>query len=89
MLFRSASLSDIASDAGLNRQTVFDFLSSDAEISAIQLEDETARRLGISGVPFFIFGGKYALSGAQPADIIFDAIQQASTESRDDQAATG
>ena len=84
-----ASLSDIASDAGLDRQTVFDFLSSDAESSATQLEDETARRLGISGVPFFIFGGKYAVSGAQPADIIFDAIQQASAESRDDQAATG
>jgi predicted DsbA family dithiol-disulfide isomerase len=84
-----ASLSDIASAAGLDRQMVFDFLSSDDAISAVQLEDETARRLGISGVPFFIFGGKYAVSGAQPADIIFDAIQQASAEARDDQAATG
>jgi predicted DsbA family dithiol-disulfide isomerase len=84
-----ASLSDIASGAGLDRQMVFDFLSSDEAISAVQLEDETARRLGISGVPFFIFGGKYAVSGAQPAEVIFDAIQQASAEARDDQAATG
>ena len=84
-----ASLSDIASEAGLDRQVVFDFLSSDAEISAIKLEDETARRLGISGVPFFIFGGKYAVSGAQPADVIFDAIQQASAETGEDHAATG
>jgi predicted DsbA family dithiol-disulfide isomerase len=79
-----ANLSDIASQAGLDRQLVFDFLSSDEAISAVQLEDETARRLGISGVPFFVFGGKYAVSGAQPAEIIFDAIQQASAEARDD-----
>ncbi len=48
----------------------------------VQEEDATARRLGITGVPFFIVNGQYALSGAQePAafDPIFDLALQNTT----------
>ena len=35
------------------------------------------RRLGIRGVPYFVFNGRISLSGAQPPDIIVSAFQQA------------
>lgn len=32
----------------------------------VREDQDQAREFGISGVPFFIFNEKYALSGAQP-----------------------
>ncbi|MBS0315619.1 MAG: DsbA family oxidoreductase [Proteobacteria bacterium] len=32
-----------------------------------------------SGVPFFVFNGAFALSGAQPADVLWAAMRQAAT----------
>jgi predicted DsbA family dithiol-disulfide isomerase len=37
---------------------------------------ETARTLGIRGVPFFVFNRTKALSGAQPVQVFEDAIRQ-------------
>jgi predicted DsbA family dithiol-disulfide isomerase len=37
---------------------------------------QTAMR-GVSGVPFFIFKEQYALSGAQPSNVILDAMNAA------------
>jgi len=39
--------------------------------------DRRAREMGIGGVPFFIFDGKTALSGAQEPSAIVAAIRQA------------
>ena len=33
--------------------------------------------MGVSGVPFFIFGGKTAVSGAHEPETLLDAIAQA------------
>jgi predicted DsbA family dithiol-disulfide isomerase len=43
----------------------------------VREEEETARKLGIHGVPFFVLAGKYAISGAQPADVILRALGEA------------
>jgi hypothetical protein len=32
--------------------------------------------LGITGVPFFVFGNKYAISGAQPPESFFEVFQE-------------
>jgi hypothetical protein len=51
-------------------------------ITTAQLDDEVnkdiqeARNNGISGVPFFVLNGKYAVSGAQPAAVFENALQQ-------------
>jgi predicted DsbA family dithiol-disulfide isomerase len=39
--------------------------------------DEKMRALGISGVPTFIFGGKFAVSGAHPPETLAQAIREA------------
>jgi predicted DsbA family dithiol-disulfide isomerase len=39
-----------------------------------------ARAAGITGVPFFIFDGKLSLSGAQPPEVILQAMEQAAAQ---------
>lgn len=73
-------LSDIAAGAGLNRDDALAYLSSDKGVDAVRQEDAVARQLGITGVPFFVFGGKYAVSGAQDAATLVEAYQQAAKE---------
>jgi len=48
--------------------------------SAVESAAAQASAQGISGVPFFIFGNKYALSGAQPVDMFEKAIAAARNE---------
>jgi predicted DsbA family dithiol-disulfide isomerase len=75
----TGQLIDIAAEAGLDRRETAAFLASDAERMAVLAEDESARRLGINGVPCFIIDGKYALSGAQEPEFflpLFDLASQ-------------
>lgn len=51
-----------------------------AYAAAVRADEETASRIGISGVPFFVFDGKYAVSGAQPAEVFTDALERARGE---------
>ena len=37
---------------------------------------DQAYRLGVTGVPFFVFDDRYALSGAQPPDTLLAAMRQ-------------
>lgn len=70
------SLAEIASGCGLNREEVERFLSSDKAVQEVRAEEETGHRLGIRGVPYFVFNGSIAISGAQPPDIFVSALQQ-------------
>lgn len=36
----------------------------------------TAQQFGIRGVPFFVFNGKYSISGAQPVDVLLRVLKQ-------------
>ncbi len=74
------TLSDIAASAGLNRDAAHEYLSSEDGAGAARHEDAVARQLGITGVPFFVFGGKYAVSGAQDADVLLQAWHEANRE---------
>jgi predicted DsbA family dithiol-disulfide isomerase len=43
-------------------------LAGDTDRAAVQAEADEARRMGITGVPTFLIGGRYLLTGAQPPD---------------------
>jgi predicted DsbA family dithiol-disulfide isomerase len=43
----------------------------------VREDEEEARELGVSGVPFFVFDRRYAVSGAQPAETILRVLQRA------------
>ena len=71
------SLATIASDSGLNREEVERFLCSDRAVQEVRAEEATGHRLGIRGVPYFVFNGNLSISGAQSPDIFVSALQQA------------
>ncbi|OGA19097.1 MAG: hypothetical protein A3G25_06880 [Betaproteobacteria bacterium RIFCSPLOWO2_12_FULL_63_13] len=73
-LSANETLSDIACAAGLARPQVEACLSSAQAREQVRSEDEQARRLGVEGVPFFVFNGRYAVSGAQDTEVLVDAM---------------
>jgi|SRR5579862_3170398 len=73
-----ATLAEIAAESGLDHAETRAFLMSRAEREEIIAEDRNARRLGINAVPCYIFGGQYAVSGAQEPEFflpVFDLVQ--------------
>jgi predicted DsbA family dithiol-disulfide isomerase len=70
-------LARIAGEAGYDAGAASGMLASGALRDEVTAADERARAMGISGVPFFVFGGRVALSGAHEPATILDAIRQA------------
>jgi predicted DsbA family dithiol-disulfide isomerase len=69
-----------AADCGLDAGEVRRRLASDEDVALISAQAQEASDKGISGVPTFVFAQKYAVSGAQPADMLARAIRQVSAE---------
>ena len=67
----------LSAGAGLDPAEAETWLDNANARDAVAAEDARARELGIQGVPFFIFGGRVAVSGAQPAEVLLDAMKQA------------
>ncbi|HEY8947670.1 MAG TPA: DsbA family oxidoreductase [Rhizomicrobium sp.] len=73
-------LTEIASDAGMDSATVADLLENGADRQLIENEDALAHRLGISGVPTFIFENKYMISGAHDPEQLVRVIDTVAGE---------
>jgi predicted DsbA family dithiol-disulfide isomerase len=65
---------------GLTEAEAKDALSNPVYAQRVADDMRTAEQLGISGVPFFVFDNKYALSGAQPVAIFEQTLQKAHNE---------
>jgi predicted DsbA family dithiol-disulfide isomerase len=70
-------LTALAADVGLEGD---DAVPTDEDREAVATEIETARGIGVNGVPFFVIDRRLALSGAQPAEVIVQALEQAAKE---------
>lgn len=70
----------LAAETGMDEEQVRAALASDSHAAAVRADEQEARELGISGVPFFVLAGKYAVSGAQPAELFTRALTQAWTD---------
>ena len=69
-------LIEVASDVGMDSALVADLLEQGTDSELIEREDALAHRLGISGVPTFIFENKYMISGAQDAEAIAQVMDK-------------
>jgi predicted DsbA family dithiol-disulfide isomerase len=69
-----------AADCGLDADDVRRRLATDEDVALISTQAQEAADKGISGVPTYVFAGKYAVSGAQPAEQLARAIRQVSAE---------
>ena len=72
-------LARIAGEAGFDAQAARDWLDAERGTVEVAAMDREARRMGIGGVPFFVFDGRIGVSGAAGADAIADAMAQART----------
>lgn len=70
-------LAQVAADAGYDPEDARAFVRSDALRDEVRGADARAREMGVSGVPFFIFDGKTALSGAHEPAALLEAIAKA------------
>jgi len=69
-----AELRAIAAAAGLDAEPVL----ADANVHAEEVAADIAlaRQIGVQGVPFFVFDGRLAVSGAQPVEVFRQALEQ-------------
>lgn len=76
-LSRRDVLVHAAGDVGLDEHAVEAALETGAYAQGVIADREEAQRIGVRGVPFFVFERRFALSGAQPVEAMVMAIERA------------
>jgi predicted DsbA family dithiol-disulfide isomerase len=79
-LTQRSELVELAARAGMPADEAQRFLESDEDRDLVLQQDQQARQIGVEGVPFFIFNRRLALSGAQPPELLVEAMERAVTE---------
>ncbi len=70
----------IAVGAGLERKEAEACIADEALRRTVADEEEKARRMGVQGVPFFVFNKRIAVSGAQEPETLLEAMLEAEKE---------
>jgi predicted DsbA family dithiol-disulfide isomerase len=70
-------LAPLAVAAGLDADEVDAVLAGDTYGEAVRAEEARAEELGVSGVPFFVVDGRFAIPGAQDSDTILAVLERA------------
>lgn len=66
----------IGMEIGLTVAEVHDALTQERYALLVRQDIEEARRIGVRGVPFFVFDRKYAVSGAQPPQVFLETLNK-------------
>lgn len=72
------TLAELAAEVGLER--VWERLAAGDGDATVTEQLESARRLGITGVPFFVFEGTWAVSGAQSREFFENALAEVAAQ---------
>ena len=64
-----AVLAEAATEAGMDGAAVARLLAGDAGRAQVRAEAAEAQAMGVTGVPTFLIGGRYVVTGAQPAEL--------------------
>jgi predicted DsbA family dithiol-disulfide isomerase len=71
------ALLDLAVEVGLDRDEAAVVLDGNAFEAEVNADIELARAFGATGVPFFVFDRKYAVSGAQETALFSEVLDKA------------
>lgn len=71
------TLLSLGLEIGLDRKEVEAMLTSGAQTDAVRADEREAQELSITGVPFFAFDRRFAVSGAQQVDTFLQALERA------------
>ncbi|MDC8100292.1 MULTISPECIES: DsbA family oxidoreductase [Chryseobacterium] len=69
-------LVSLAESLDLDKEEARQAVTTDQWNNEVNQDILEARNNGVSGVPFFVLNGKYAVSGAQPVEAFEEALQQ-------------
>jgi predicted DsbA family dithiol-disulfide isomerase len=69
-------LAQLGAEIGLDAAEVKQTLGTDAFVQEVRIDEYQARQIGVRGVPFFVFEDKYAVSGAQPAELFQEVLEK-------------
>ncbi len=73
-IFDRESLVALGAETGLDPGEARQALDSGAYAEAVADDLKEAKSLGITGVPFFVIDNRYAISGAQQAEVFSQAL---------------
>jgi predicted DsbA family dithiol-disulfide isomerase len=79
-LFDQQTLVNLGADAGLNRDEAAAALGDNRYANAVDADIEIAHRLGVTGVPFYVIGDRYGISGAQAPETFLDVLQRVAAD---------
>lgn len=79
---KPAVVRQIATEIGLSEMQIDEAMTSARIDERIEQDLRQAAELGISGVPFFVFENKLAVSGAQSSEVFAQALDQARSLTR-------
>lgn len=72
-------LLDIGDRHGFDRADLRAYLAGDMDLDAVTLDNARAHRLGVNGVPSFVFAGPMVISGAQEPQILARMLDAAAS----------
>lgn len=70
-------LAEAAVGVGLDATEVADLLAGDRHAETVRADELRAHQLGVTGVPFFLIEGRYAIPGAQPTERFTQGLERA------------
>ena len=73
-------LADIGAEAGFDRADVLRSLETGEFLPAVHADQAQAVEYGINGVPFFVFDGRYGVSGAQDPAVFRNVLDTVTRE---------
>ena len=79
-----STLIRLGKEIGLNEEEITAALVSEEFEAKVNFDVSEGSQLGVTGVPFFVFDRKYAVSGAQPIETFLNALKQSHAESKND-----
>lgn len=76
-LTKSETLVSIAAEVGMQADLVEQLLETDSDVEKTRKQIAWAHEIGVSGVPFFIIDGRFAVPGAEAAETLAAALRHA------------
>ncbi|MGI4887095.1 MAG: DsbA family oxidoreductase [Janthinobacterium lividum] len=68
------TLAALGVEVGLDAAEIRQALAAGTYAEAVRYDEYQAQQIGVRGVPFFVFEDKYAVSGAQPAELFAEVL---------------
>lgn len=70
----------LAGEVGLDEEEARGVLESERFSAEVRRDEQEAAQIGIRGVPFFVVGGRYGVSGAQAPEALLEVLNKARAE---------